>query len=509
MEEIKNLKVNTDIIIDQINEGVEKLEDVNKELKVISKNTDLLNLLKNLKNITLIGIKGDKGDRGEQGPPGPPGPKGEKGERGEKGEKGERGPQGPSGPPGPPGPPGPKGEKGDKGDPGSPDTPEQIRDKLESLKGKDRLSIDAIKDLREKLAEYAIYNERRVYVGSATQWGQISGNIALQTDLQDALNSKANEADVLKKDGSVSITNNWNIDGNATLFIDKTNGRVGIKTANPQEDLEVSGTTRLRGNSTSAGLFVDSNGRVSINFSDANPTVFTVEKKQNGTDWWAAGQFLTEITQNTENVNTFPAIGSFHQAIFNGNSNTVSSWLPVMGFLTYAKYKGTGTSFLRRLYGINSGVYIWGGTSSVERAANFNVWVDIAKIGNDTPGNIQHWAALWLDLFSNLNNPSSRINNMYAVYVPAKPSYADNYYSIYAIGGVGYFGDKVGFGTSNPTSNVHIQGTSGYSQLRLSTSYSPSGTDDINGEVGNIAWDDNNIYVKTNAGWKKASLSNF
>jgi len=49
----------------------------------------------------------------------------------------------------------------------------------------------------------------------------------------------AADADVLKKDGSVAITANWNIDGANTLFIDKTNGRVGIGTTAPGEKLEV------------------------------------------------------------------------------------------------------------------------------------------------------------------------------------------------------------------------------------------------------------------------------
>lgn len=38
------------------------------------------------------------------------------------------------------------GEKGDKGNDGSPDTPKQIKEKLETLKGGDRLSLSAIKD---------------------------------------------------------------------------------------------------------------------------------------------------------------------------------------------------------------------------------------------------------------------------------------------------------------------------------------------------------------------------
>ena len=50
---------------------------------------------------------------------------------------------------------------------------------------------------------------------------------------------------VLLKDGSVSITANWNIDGANTLFINKTNARVGIGTTTPGEKLDVAGNFRL------------------------------------------------------------------------------------------------------------------------------------------------------------------------------------------------------------------------------------------------------------------------
>jgi hypothetical protein len=67
----------------------------------------------------------------------------------------------------------------------------------------------------------------------------------------------------------------------------------------------------------------------------------------------------------------------------------------------------------------------------------------------------------------------------------------------------------VGIGTSGPTSSVHIDGDNGHSQLRLQDSCTPSGTSDPNGNTGDIAWDANYFYVKTGAGWKRASLSTF
>jgi hypothetical protein len=67
-------------------------------------------------------------------------------------------------------------------------------------------------------------------------------------------------------------------------------------------------------------------------------------------------------------------------------------------------------------------------------------------------------------------------------------------------------GGKVGIGTTGPTSSLDVDGSNGYSQLRLRTSYTPTSTSDPNGNVGDISWDDCYIYVKTSAGWKCACL---
>ena len=66
---------------------------------------------------------------------------------------------------------------------------------------------------------------------------------------------------------------------------------------------------------------------------------------------------------------------------------------------------------------------------------------------------------------------------------------------------------RVGMGTTSPTATLDVSGSTGYDQIRMRTSYTPTGTADPNGNVGDIAWDDNYIYTKTTAGWKRAALS--
>ncbi len=111
------------------------------------------------------------------------------------------------------------GENGKDGENGSPDTPEQVRDKLETLEGENRLDASAIKNLpefikddkrigfgsmlREAPKDNKTYGRRnRAWVevtgggGGGGEWGSITGTLSDQTDLQTALNAKLDASSV-------------------------------------------------------------------------------------------------------------------------------------------------------------------------------------------------------------------------------------------------------------------------------------------------------------------------
>jgi hypothetical protein len=48
--------------------------------------------------------------------------------------------------------------------------------------------------------------------------------------------------------------------------------------------------------------------------------------------------------------------------------------------------------------------------------------------------------------------------------------------------------------------------TKGQVESTINAYYTPTSTDDTNGDVGDFAWDDNYFYVKTNDGWKRAAF---
>ena len=74
------------------------------------------------------------------------------------------------------------------------------------------------------------------------------------------------------------------------------------------------------------------------------------------------------------------------------------------------------------------------------------------------------------------------------------------------IQGSGTTRGNVGINNESPTSKIDIIGTTGYHQLRLRTDYTPTSAADGNGDIGDICWDDDYFYVKTNNGWGRTTL---
>lgn len=69
---------------------------------------------------------------------------------------------------------------------------------------------------------------------------------------------------------------------------------------------------------------------------------------------------------------------------------------------------------------------------------------------------------------------------------------------------------KVGIGAFDGLrSRLTIKTSEGHDQIQLSTPFTPDGSNDKRGTSGNVTWDDQYVYVKTNAGWKRSQLSSF
>ena len=64
---------------------------------------------------------------------------------------------------------------------------------------------------------------------------------------------------------------------------------------------------------------------------------------------------------------------------------------------------------------------------------------------------------------------------------------------------------KVGIGVSTPSSKLEVNGTA-MSQLRMVTAGGPSSSSDASGNIGDLAYDDDHLYIKTSNGWGRVAL---
>lgn len=144
-DEKKMIVQSVAVSLDKIAKAVPQMKQVNSSAEFVS------NFLESIKGDNgengPQGEKGEHGDTGEQGPQGEVGPEGPIGPQGLKGDKGEKGDKGDKGDRGDDGKNGENGKTGEKGKDGSPDSALQIRDKIRSLKDKEKLSIDDLKDV--------------------------------------------------------------------------------------------------------------------------------------------------------------------------------------------------------------------------------------------------------------------------------------------------------------------------------------------------------------------------
>ena len=143
----------------------------------------------------------DFGEFPKAGPKGEQGPQGEPGRQGQRGLTGPQGPRGYTGAPGTPGqtgaqgPTGPIGPKGDKGDPGDPSSIKVNGTTYTS----DASGLITLPDYPDEVA-----------------WGNIQGTLSNQTDLKNALDTKQDE---LVSGTNIKTINNQSITGSGNIEI--------------------------------------------------------------------------------------------------------------------------------------------------------------------------------------------------------------------------------------------------------------------------------------------------
>ena len=79
-----------------------------------------------------------------------------------------------------------------------------------------------------------------------------------------------------------------------------------------------------------------------------------------------------------------------------------------------------------------------------------------------------------------------------------------NYFTGGTVTGATTFTNSLSANTVSATT-LDVSGNTGYNQFRMRTSYTPTGSTDTNGSIGDVSWDNNYFYWKTSTQWLRLS----
>jgi hypothetical protein len=279
--------------------------------------------------------------------------------------------------------------------------------------------------------------------------------------------------------GSGSTSTTWtaqfhNSAGNNNALMIRDDGRIGIGSTTLNSKLTVNGEGTTSG---TVGLRINNNNGVSLlqvldngdlrfgNLGSLSPRLYTIDTLGNQTPDGHLVFFNARITN--QNLSEF-ALYNYGGTNLNATSGTQSTFAIRQSFLP------TSGSAIYNAFRINTTINQTGTSSGISRGLFISPILTLAA----------DWRSIeWSN------------NSGFGLYGNGN---ANN-----------YLNGNLGIKTTSPTDLIDINGANGYSQLRLRTAYTPTGTADANGNTGDVAWDDNYIYIKTAAGWKRSALSTF
>jgi len=217
---------------------------------------------------------GQTGATGQPGPAGQPGPTGEPGPAGQPGPAGEMGATGQTGPAGQPGPIGPMGPIGLTGPAGPPGTGGSgvwvqnsgyvsysgIGAEIDNGVDQAHLEVDNLHfhGIGEDFAFYSREGITHTWPGGQYELNRTSNGLKIANGIDGTTTYGVTKIDFGGLNNGFEISNS-----NAKLFINGTNGRVGIGNSAPQAALQVSGSIKVGNNL--GNLFTEAGGfRVSL-----------------------------------------------------------------------------------------------------------------------------------------------------------------------------------------------------------------------------------------------------
>jgi len=361
--------------IDELKEAIQSIpETVIPEPKELPEYPTKMEM--SLTGVSVVTLKGDVGEKGE---------KGEKGDTGEKGKDGENGINGRDGVDGRDGLDGINGENGKDG---SPDTAEQVRDKLETLEGDERLKRSAIQG-GEKLVDQenldraiSILDQRTQYLinkpvssqNTTSSASLIVGTTPVNNGTDTRVlydnagvlgeyvaSSSATVSSVTMRDADANIfANNYisnatsTVSAGGTTVLTAASSRLQILTGSSNENYQLPDATTLAisawftfNNNSSGSLVVKNAGSTTLYTVPAGGAVdcfVTNIGSANGVwDFHALAPSITTWSSGASGLVMNTVLSTSPQILSGASSATVPSFIPQRGASTTG-FGGDGTN---------------------------------------------------------------------------------------------------------------------------------------------------------------------
>ena len=332
------------------------------------------------------------------------------------------------------------------------------------------------------------------------------------TKLQKLLSiSAAAIAILISSAWATTFTQTHNMNGNdiTNANIITVNQKIGIGVDNPGVPLEVNGHAKFGNGKPTSDTNLTNNNVLII--WDTTNYVYSGPPYEDLSDTALNMTLRVKPAEQPQGIKQYYA-GDAFLLVTSSNNWTYDR---AVGFQGNAENQSPGT--IKEMRGVcGAAGNATNGTIINSMAGKFSVYHGFNGSGGGVTSN-SYGVYVWYYLSKGTTIKSAGIairdpvyaeNHTYALLGTA--TIPDGMYGVYAAtSSSNYFNGDVGFGTSAPEAKVDIKGVNGYSQFRVREKYTPTGSADANGAEGSVAWDEDYIYIKTSAGWKRSPLSTF
>ncbi len=342
---------------------------------------------------------------------------------------------------------------------------------------------------------YGEFDNRRVGIGTTSPTANldVNGNCKADTFIGDGSQLTGI---------SGTTDNDWIISGSD--IYSAVSGNVGVGVVSPTEKLDVDGTINT-------SSFYKIGGNTVLSSIDTNNIFVGVGTGENNTTGYCNAFFgdSTGFSNTTGFNNTF----SGYQA---GYSNTTGR---------HNTFLGCQAGYSNIAYDANT---FLGSKAGYKNIGPFNTFSGFYAGYSNTTGSNNTFLGCYVGLSNTTGTYNTFLGNQVghfnttgdsSVFIGNQAGYNETGSNkLYIANGqndanVLIYGEfdnrRVGIGTTSPTAALDVNGANGYDQIRMRTSFTPTGTADTNGNTGDIAWDDSYVYIKTSVGWKRTTLSTF